>query len=174
LFAWLGSSIGNLDRRQAARFLSRLPLRERDRAFIGIDLRKARSVLELAYDDPEGITALFIANVLVRINRELGGEFDPAAFAYRARYEQDEGRVAMSLVSKQSQVVRIEGLRLSVPFAEGEAIHVEDSYKYSEEEIEELADRAGLRIVRRLFDDQRRFCNVLLAPARAPILPVER
>jgi len=167
LFAWLGSSIGNLDRKAAAAFLARLPLRPHDRAFIGIDLRKEPATLENAYDDSEGITAEFIANVLVRVNRELAGEFELSAFDYHAEYDRKIGKVAMSLVSTRQQTVAIGALNRSFTFAQGEAIHVEDSYKYSEAEIGELAERSGLRIEACFFDSRRRFCNVLLAPRPA-------
>ncbi len=165
LFVWLGSSIGNLDRGQAARFLSKLPLRDRDQAFIGFDLRKERSVLERAYDDPEGVTRLFIMNVLERVNRQLGADFDLGAFEYVARYDEDAGYVDMSLRSSGPQRVRIEHLDLDVELSAGELIHVENSYKYSPEEIESLAGVAGLRVERSWFDGGRRFCSVLLSRA---------
>lgn len=165
LLLWLGSSIGNFNRSEAVRFLATLPLRPGDRALIGFDLRKASDVLELAYDDPQGVTARFIGNVLVRINRELDGHFDHERFEYRAKYDADEGVVSMSLVSKFAQRVPIGALDLEIDFAAGEAIHVENSYKYSPEEIDGLASQAGLHIEGRWLDGQARFTDVLFARA---------
>ena len=171
LFAWLGSSIGNLDRAAAAAFLRGLPMDPDDRAFVGIDLRKDADVLQLAYDDPAGITAAFIANVLVRINRELDADFEVDAFSYRAVYERDEGRVVMSLVARSPQRVTIRALELEVRLARGESIHVENSYKYAPDEIDSLAREAGLVVLDRWVDSQERFSDVLFArktDARSP------
>jgi L-histidine N-alpha-methyltransferase len=165
LFLWLGSSIGNLNRTDAAAFLSRLPLGPRDRAFIGIDLRKERATLERAYDDPAGVTRRFIFNVLHRINRELGGDFEPEHFDYEARYDADAGRVEMGVRSRRAQQVRIDALEMHVTLRAGERIHVESSYKYSPEEIDRLVRQAGLRVQQRWTDSGSRFANVLLAPA---------
>jgi L-histidine N-alpha-methyltransferase len=164
LFLWLGSSIGNLDRSQAAAFLSRLPLGPRDRAFIGIDLRKERTILERAYDDPAGVTRRFIFNVLHRINRELGGDFEVEHYDYEARYDPDEGRVEMGVRSRRAQTVQIGALSMCVDLRAGERIHVENSYKYSPEEIDRLVEWAGLRVQQRWSDSGGRFANVLLAP----------
>lgn len=166
LVLWLGSNIGNLRRGAATEFLARVraALDPADRVLCGIDLRKDRLVLERAYDDAEGVTAEFNRNVLARINRELGGHFDVASFRHRAVYDEDEGRVAMYLVSMRAQRVRIEALGLEVPFAAGEAIHTEDSFKYSPEEIEDLAARAGLAVDAQWLDTARQFSVNLFAP----------
>lgn len=167
LVLWLGSNVGNLGRAEAARFLAsvRAPLRRADRLLVGIDLRKDRAVLERAYDDAAGVTARFNLNLLARINRELGGRFDVGAFAHRAAYDEEAGRIQMFLVSRRAQRVRVEGLGLEVPFDAGETIHTEDSWKYSPEEIDLLARAARLVIERRWLDPASRFCEVLLAPA---------
>jgi dimethylhistidine N-methyltransferase len=154
LIAWLGSSIGNLGRGEAAGFLRRVrhAMAEPDRLLVGIDLRKGRDVLEPAYDDAAGVTARFSLNLLERMNRELGGRFDTSAFRHRARWREEEGRVDIALVSLREQRVPIDALELEVEFAEGEPIHVEDSYKYSFEEIGELTAKADLRVERRWLD----------------------
>ncbi|MGE4653211.1 MAG: L-histidine N(alpha)-methyltransferase [Myxococcota bacterium] len=167
LVAWLGSNVGNFERDAAAGFLGavRRSLQERDRLLLGVDLRKDRRVLERAYDDTRGVTARFNKNLLARINRELDGRFDLGAFAHRARYLETTGRVVMELVSLRDQEVEIEALSTVLKFAEGEAIHTENSVKYSEEEIEELASRSSFRIEARWLDARGWFCLALLAPA---------
>jgi L-histidine N-alpha-methyltransferase len=154
LILWLGSSIGNLDRLRAARFLGdvRAAMSRGERILVGIDLRKDADRLERAYDDAGGVTARFNLNLLGRINRELGGRFDERSFRHVAEYRGDEGRVELSLESRCDQVVRIEKLDLEVALAEGERIHTEDSYKYSFEEIDTLAEASGLRLEARWLD----------------------
>lgn len=165
LILWLGSNIGNFARDEAATFLTRVrqTLNPGDRLLVGIDLRKDRKTLEAAYDDSRGVTADFNRNLLVRINQELGGHFNPASFAHRAVYDEAAGRIQMYLVNECAQSVAIDELNLVVPFAAGEAIHTEDSYKYSLEEIATLARSAGLVVVRQWFDVARRFCETLFA-----------
>jgi len=167
LVLWLGSNVGNLDRASAARFLAgiRARLGPDDRFLLGVDRRKARDVLERAYDDAAGVTARFNFNLFARIDRELGGRFAEAAFRHVALYDEDAGRIEMHLESLRDQVVRIEGLEIEVAFARGERIHTEDSYKYSEAEVGELARAAGFRVERTFTDAGARFLSVLFAPA---------
>lgn len=167
LIVWLGSSIGNLDRPAAAAFLGgiRGTMTPDDRLLVGIDLRKARAALEPAYDDAQGVTARFNLNLLARINRELDGAFDLEAFRHRAVYNDAAGRIEMYLVSIREQTVRIAALGLAVPFAEGEMLLTEYSYKYSTAEIASLAAAAGLRIESQWRDLGGRFCVNLLVPA---------
>jgi L-histidine N-alpha-methyltransferase len=166
LILWLGSNVGNLDRSEAAHFLQevRSTMKPGDFLQIGIDLRKDRAVLERAYDDSQGVTADFNLNLLDRLNRELGGHFDRAAFQHRAIYHEGLGRIEMYLVSRMSQRVRIDRLNLEVSLAAGEAIHTENSYKYSLAEINALAAAARLRITAQWQDAERRFSVSLLAP----------
>ena len=168
LIAWLGSNIGNFERHEAASFLAgvRAAMAESDRLLVGIDLRKDRRVLERAYDDEQGVTARFNLNLLKRLNRELGADFDPDHFAHRAIWDERRGRVEICLVSLREQVVSIEKLDLQVHFAEGEAIHTENSYKYSLAEIAELAREADLRIAEQWLDADRRFSVNIFAPAQ--------
>jgi L-histidine Nalpha-methyltransferase len=130
---------------------------------MGVDLRKSREVLERAYDDARGVTAQFNLNLLARINRELGGTFDLAQFQHRAVYDEAKGRVEMYLVSRRAQRVHIRALELTVDFAAGEAVHTENSYKYSPAEIDELAQSAGLRVAQRWTDAAGRFALVMLS-----------
>jgi len=164
---WLGSNIGNLHRQEAAAFLRgvRESLSPTDRLLIGIDLRKDRATLERAYDDAAGVTARFNLNLLARINRELGGHFDLQDFAHRANYLEAEGRVEMRLYCLRTHRVRIDRLQREIPFEAGEYIHTENSYKYSLEEIGELAAACGLRVERQWLDRDRCFTLNLLASA---------
>lgn len=167
LIAWLGSNVGNFDRAEAAGFLRRvrLALAEEDRLLLGVDLRKPRGVLEAAYDDACGVTARFTLNLLARIDRELGGRFGAAAFAHRARWLEDEGKIEIHLVSRARQRVAIAALGLEVAFEKDEAIHVEDSFKYSPAEIDELLKAASMRCEENWLDAQGRFALVMCAPS---------
>jgi dimethylhistidine N-methyltransferase len=159
IILWLGSNIGNFERKEAARFLRQLrqTLVPGDRLLVGIDLRKDRAVLEAAYDDSCGVTAAFNRNVLARINRELGGSFDLRTFAHRAIYDEERGQMEMYLVSDRAQRIVIHKAELDVSFAAGEAIHTENSVKYSLAEIDMLARTAGLRREQTWFDGLKRF-----------------
>jgi dimethylhistidine N-methyltransferase len=159
---FLGSSIGNLDPAGAAAMLANLrtALAPGDALFLGADLRKSPAILEPAYDDPLGVTAAFNRNLLARINRELGGTFDLAAFTHRAFYNQSEGRIEMHLVSMKAQRVLIDGYE--VAFGEGEAIHTENSYKYDEESLNTLAEAGGFTINRRWCDSKGYFADLLM------------
>ena len=167
LILWLGSNVGNFHRSEAADFLAKVreTMSAADRLLVGIDLRKERTVLEKAYDDSRGVTAQFNLNLLARINRELDGHFDLEKFRHRATYNEQAGRIEMYLDSNCAQQVAIDRLGLQVPFAAGESVHTENSYKYSPAEIEELARAAGLRLERQWLDAERRFSENLLAPS---------
>ena len=162
---FLGSSIGNLDFDAAVAMLASLRtlLAPGDALFLGADLKKSKAVLDPAYDDPLGVTAAFNLNLLGRINRELGGNFDLANFAHRAFYNETEGRIEMHLVSRRAQTVRVGADTFS--FAEGESIHTENSYKYDEATLDALAVRAGYRIERRWTDANGWFADVLMTTA---------
>lgn len=154
LLLWLGSSIGNLGRGEAATFLAdlRVRLRVGDLMLIGIDLIKNLKVLEAAYNDKAGVTAAFNLNLLARINRELGGDFDLKQFRHVAFYNVEESRIEMYLESCRDQLVSIANLDTKVSFKAGERIHTENSYKYDLDSIEALVNRAGLRQLNQWFD----------------------
>lgn len=159
LLLWLGSSIGNLERGQAITFLAELreQLSAGDLMLIGIDLVKAPDVLEAAYNDLAGVTADFNLNLLARINRELGGQFDLDEFRHVAVYNEDEGRIEMYLESRRNQMVSIEALDMVVSLEAGERIHTENSHKYRRSDIETLADGAGLRTLNQWLDSDGMF-----------------
>ena len=135
-----GSTIGNLSPEEAHAFLS-MTRGQAARMLVGVDLRKDANVLHAAYNDSRRVTAAFNLNLLARINRELGADFDLARFAHYAFYNAAAGRIEMHLVSLARQVVRIGRYRFA--FDAGESIHTENSYKYSIEGFRALAARAG-------------------------------
>ena len=165
LILFLGSNIGNFERETALGFLQsiRHVMSSKDRLLIGIDLRKSKEVLEATYDDARGITAQFDLNILTRINRELGGNFKRDTFRHRAVYDEEEGRVESYLVSRFPQTVCIKDIDLKIRFGTDETIHTENSYKYSFEEIDQLARDAGLKVEERWLDGKGRFSLNLLA-----------
>jgi len=159
LILWLGSSIGNYGKEEAVRFIRHLceRLPAQDRLLIGIDLLKDRNILEPAYNDSQGITAQFNLNLLYRINRELGGNFQIENFRHRAVFNDDKGCVELFLESRCDQTVVISSLNLEIRLAESERISTEESHKYSLEEIRILAERTNLRLESQWFDAKRWF-----------------
>ena len=138
-----GSTIGNFTVPEAAEFLrnARVIAGARGGLLIGVDLKKDRARLEAAYDDAQGVTAQFNLNILARINRELGADFDLPAFRHKAFYDAGLGRIEMHLVSAREQDVAIRGRVFR--FGAGETIHTENSYKYSIAEFQALALGSG-------------------------------
>jgi dimethylhistidine N-methyltransferase len=140
LILYLGSSIGNFEPMVASALLSHLRsmLGARDTLLLGTDMVKDASVLLPAYDDAAGVTAAFNRNVLVRINRELGANFEPESFAHVARWNELESRIEMHLESRHAQEVEIRGLHMQVHFKRGETIHTENSYKFTPTMVESI------------------------------------
>ncbi len=140
-----GSSIGNFDPAGAADFLATVAevVGPGGWLLIGVDLKKDPAVLTAAYNDAAGVTADFNLNLLLRINRELGADFDPAQWRHLAFYDARAGRIEMHLASRCDQAVRIAGQTFA--FAAEETIHTENSYKYHVDEFRQLARRAGFR-----------------------------
>lgn len=164
LALFLGSTIGNLDPGERIALLRSIRgvLRPGDALLLGTDLKKPESILLPAYDDPLGVTAAFNLNVLVRINRELGGGFDLSAFRHRARWNAEEGRIEMHLESLRDQTVEIRGLDLEVRFAAGETIHTESSYKFDSGQVETMARDSGFELRTTWTDRDGRFASNLL------------
>jgi len=144
---FLGSNIGNFAPPAARELLGLLAaaLRPGDGLVLGYDLKKDSTILELAYDDPTGVTAAFNKNLLARMNRELGADFDLGRFRFRAHWNNDEGAVQSFLVSDCRQRVRIPAAGLDLTLASEETIHTESSYKFSHEELARLARQCGFR-----------------------------
>ena len=164
LALFLGSNISNFDPDEALKFLRALRqvLRAGDALLLGADLKKDKSVLEAAYNDALGVTAAFNLNVLARINRELGGNFDLRAFRHYAFYNEAAGRVEIYIESMGDQTVSIGQLEMEVQFHEGEQIHTEYSYKYDRNDIARLASDTGFVHGRTWLDAQERFSSNLL------------
>ncbi len=161
LALFLGSSIGNFIPAQARSFLLELNegLNPGDFAIIGFDLAKDSNLIHSAYNDSEDVTAEFNLNLLKRINRELGGEFDLTDFRYSGRYDKAERVHRSYLVSQSEQNVRIGELSRSFRFEEGETIHTEDSRKYTEPDIERLANETGYSVRANLHDSRKYFVD---------------
>lgn len=167
LIIFLGSSIGNFEPNESISFLKNLrsKMEKSDNLLLGIDLHKNKRVLEAAYNDQKGVTARFNLNLLTRINRELRGEFDLQCFVHNAFYNSSYKRVEMHLVSTKDQQVHIGRLDRTFSFDKNETIHTENSYKYSPEEIKQMAEDSQFIIKRNFFDEKRWFNVVLLSPA---------
>jgi len=157
-----GSTIGNMEPDQATSFLRRAhaALGPDGRFLLGADLRKDKSILLPAYDDSAGVTAAFNRNLLARLNREAGADFDPARFVHRAVWNDDESRIEMHLVSQHDQTVHL--ARHAIPFARGETIHTENSYKHTPDQIQAIAASAGWRPHGMWTDAQNLFAVYLL------------
>lgn len=163
LVLFLGSNIGNFDKPRARAFLRRLwnALNRDDRLLIGFDLKKDIEVLLGAYNDHLGVTAQFNLNLLERINRELGGNFDLSKWRHYGTYNVFNGAMESYLVSLEAQTVRIEAVAHEFRFSPWEPIHTEYSYKYLESDIEALADSARFSIEQRFHDPDAWFCDAL-------------
>jgi dimethylhistidine N-methyltransferase len=166
LVLYIGSSIGNFEPEDAARVLRRVraALRPGDALLLGVDLVKSPDALLAAYDDAEGVTAEFNRNILVRINRELGADFEPASFSHRAVWNAAASRMEMHLMSQGAQTVRIAALDMEVNFRRSECIHTENSYKYQPGQAEAMLARVGFT-PNVTWNDRRGWFAVCLARA---------
>jgi L-histidine N-alpha-methyltransferase len=166
LVLYIGSSIGNFEPHEARTLLKnvRAALEPGDAILLGVDLVKDEGTLLDAYDDAAGVTADFNRNILHRLNRELGANFDPLAFAHRAVWNARQSRMEMHLESRILQTVLIPSLDLSVCFARGETIHTENSYKYRPGQSESLLRSVGFTPAHTWTDDRGWF-SVCLARA---------
>ena len=165
LYAFLGSTIGNFDMRDARTLLARIRagLGAADSLLLGVDLVKDVATLEAAYNDRRGVTARFNRNVLRVLNAQLGATFDVAGFDHRAFYDQQRRRIEMHLVARQAQHALIPGVGV-VRFRAGESIRTEISCKYDRQSVDELLSGAGWRIDSWLTDDAQRFALVIARP----------
>lgn len=163
LVLFLGSTIGNFDRPAGDQFLRevRAILREGDALLLATDLEKPIAQLLLAYDDPAGVTAAFNMNLLARLNRDLGADFDLKQFRHLARYDESERRVEMHLVSKAWQRITIREAGFRFYLREGETIWTESSHKYNPDEVIRMGARTGLRCVQQWIDAEWPFAQNL-------------
>jgi dimethylhistidine N-methyltransferase len=164
LVLFLGSTIGNFDRDAGERFLTevRRILYPGDALLLGTDLEKPLPQLLAAYNDSIGVTAAFNFNLLARINRELGANFDFALFRHEAHYNSSERRIEMHLRSTCDQTVTIAQAECTVSFAKDETIWTESSHKYRAEEIPAMARRSGYRCDSQWMDSEWLFAENLL------------
>ena len=166
LVLFLGSTIGNFDRGPDEVFLreARETLRPGDALLLGTDLEKDVGVQLLAYDDPAGVTAAFNLNLLARINRELGADFDLSCFRHEARWNSVERRIEMHLRSTRRQTVEIPRAGVRVILNQDETIWTESSHKYKARDIPAMAGRTGFRCEAQWIDQEWPFAqNLLLA-----------
>jgi L-histidine Nalpha-methyltransferase len=166
LVLYIGSSIGNFEPAESAQLLDglRLALEPGDAVLLGVDLVKRPELLLSAYDDVAGVTAAFNLNLLERLNREFGADFDTAAFVHRAMWNAAASRMEMYLVSRLPQTVRLPALDLSVGFGRSECMHTENSYKYKPGQIEAMLVDAGFK-PSATWTDRRGWFAVCLARA---------
>lgn len=164
LVLFLGSTIGNFDREAGDAFLRELRaiLQPGDALLLGTDLEKSVEVQLLAYDDPAGVTAAFNLNLLARINRELGADFDLSCFRHEVRWNTVERRIEMHLRSTRSQTVHVPAASLRLMLNEDETIWTESSHKYQAEEIPAMAARTGFRCDGQWIDREWPFAQNLL------------
>ena len=163
LVLFLGSTIGNFDRPAGDQFLGevRRILSAGDALLLATDLEKPVAQLLLAYDDPAGVTAAFNMNLLARINRELGADFDLRQFEHVARYDECERRVEMHLRSKVWQRVMIQSAGQRFHLREGETIWTESSHKYNPKEVPQMGERTGYRCAGQWADSEWPFAQNL-------------
>ncbi len=176
LAVFLGSNIGNYDPPAAAALLRsvRAALRPDDAFLIGVDLVKPEATLLAAYDDPLGVTAAFNRNLLVRINRELDGNFDLDGFRHQAIWNAGQSRVEMHLVSTRAQRVSVRRAGIDMVFADGESIWTESSYKFRPEQLTAQLEAAGFRVTSRWLDPASQFSLTLAKAAAGVTMPASR
>jgi dimethylhistidine N-methyltransferase len=164
LVLFLGSTIGNFDREAGDAFLREMKaiLRPGDALLLGTDLEKSVELQLQAYDDPAGVTAAFNLNLLARINRELGADFDLSSFRHEAHWNATERRIEMHLRSTRRQTVHIRAANLRIMLGEKETIWTESSHKYQAEEIPEMAARTGFCCDAQWVDSEWPFAQNLL------------
>jgi L-histidine Nalpha-methyltransferase len=166
LVLYIGSSIGNFSPADAVEVLRgvRAQLVPGDSLLLGTDMVKDTRLLLAAYDDEAGVTAKFNMNLLTRMNRELGANFNPQLFRHQARWNEQQSRIEMHLESLLAQKVLVRALDLQVRFKLGETIHTENSYKFTDQRVLSLLSRAGFKL-RQQWSDAKGWFTVSLAAA---------
>jgi L-histidine Nalpha-methyltransferase len=163
LLLFLGSTIGNFERAEQVDFLQNLrsSLSPGDLFLIGTDLVKDVERMLNAYDDPTGVTASFNLNLLGRINRELDADFDLRSFSHEARWNENERRIEMHLVSSRTQRVHIAALEATINVKEGESIWTESSHKFTVDDLQQLAESSGFTPIQIWTDSEWPFAESL-------------
>jgi L-histidine Nalpha-methyltransferase len=168
LVLYLGSSIGNFEWNDAIAMLSKVreQLLPGDALLLGTDMLKDEKILVPAYDDAQGVTANFSKNILMRLNRELGANFDLGSFRHIAEWNPSQSRMEIFLESTRPQTVTLPMARLTIQFRAGERIHTENSHKYTLEMIERMLCLSGFKLEKTWFDRQKWFgLNLARVPA---------
>jgi L-histidine Nalpha-methyltransferase len=167
LAMFMGSNIGNYEPPEALRLLGLLggTLRSGDALLLGVDLKKDAKMLEPAYDDAVGVTAAFNKNLLARINRELGANFDLRNFRHVVHYYERRGSVDSFLEAQSAATVVLPRTGTEIVFGAGERIHTESSYKFSDEDVARLAAGAGFTVGKTWHDRRKRYSVRLLIKA---------
>lgn len=167
IILFLGSNIGNFTENKALAFFKELRqvMNSNDLLFIGFDLHKNPKTILNAYDDSQGVTAKFNLNLLKRINRELGADFDIEEFSHYPSYHPLERAARSFLISRKDQTVNIKSLGKSFEFMKWEPIYMEVSQKYEMNMIEKLAVESGFEVLRNFYDENRFYTNSLWKPA---------
>jgi dimethylhistidine N-methyltransferase len=163
---FLGSNIGNFLRDNAVAFFRslRAVMNENDRLFVGFDMQKDPRTIVAAYDDKQGVTAAFNLNLLTRINRELGADFDLTKFSHYAQYRPMECAARSFLISREKQTVTINALNRSFDFDQWEPIFMEISQKYTHAMIDELAGDGGFEIAQEFYNGEDFYIDSLWRP----------
>lgn len=161
---FLGSNIGNLNQKQASNFINRLSttLKKGDMLLLGVDLKKSADIILPAYNDSSGVTKKFNLNLLHRINRELGGNFDVTKFTHDPEYDEIEGEARSYIKSLEDQHVFIDSLHKSFYFKKEERIHTEISQKYDDKKVHDICSASGLEIIKKFTDKRGYFADYLL------------
>ncbi len=161
---FIGSNLGNFEDEHANQFICSIAqkLNSGDKLLIGLDQIKSRDIVLPAYNDAAGITKAFNLNLLTRINRELGGDFDIEQFAHRPDYSEETGYTKSYLESLSEQTVTIDSLGRSFSFKRGEMIHTETSRKYNDQLLNEILSNTGLAITHKFTDHRGYFADYVL------------
>ena len=161
---FLGSNIGNLEDEEALRFMTNLSnnLNKGDKLLLGIDIIKPASIVLPAYDDKQKITAKFNLNLLHRINKELGANFNIESFEHKPEYKMEDGIAKSFLVSRKNQEVTIPAIQKTYYFKAGEKIHTEISRKYNDETLKEIISSSQFKIVTKFLDSKKYFADYIL------------
>lgn len=161
---FLGSNLGNMSDEEATEFIFKLGenLNVGDKLLLGVDLIKDSAIVLPAYDDKDGITAAFNINLLNRINKELGGDFDVNQFKHQPEYTEEEGIAKSFLMSLTTQEVKIEKLGKTFQFEEGEKIATEISRKYNDQIIQQIIQNSAFEMVDKITDSKNYFSNYIL------------
>jgi L-histidine N-alpha-methyltransferase len=167
LAMFMGSNVGNYEPEAAARLLRLLSgaLRPGDGLLLGADLKKDRATLELAYDDPLGVTAAFNKNLLRRVNAELDADFDLRNFAHVVNYDGERGSVDSFLQAESAATVNVRTAGVTAAFSAGERLHTESSYKFDDDDVARIGAAAGFSLRATWHDRARRFGVYLLVRA---------